>query len=438
MTLEVQGCFQLCPKKSHGIRLDRQRLLQASESDIESCLEGMPTIPWEVDVTTHAARIEHFVEKQLTDTFPMPTTKRTRSKIFTEETWQCISIKNRLKKVLAGHHRAMNSLHQWTALRVWRYSSIYRDQRLRILIYAIKISSMWKRHQQAAHQLKISIRQDRGIYVRNMLQEISTADKTTIMGKLKPLKLGKRTANLGRKALPMILMRDGRPAANPEEAKVRWREHFASMEGGSDTTMQDLLRRQPACDEPEALSLSDIPSLCELEAAMRHSKPGKALGMDHFPPEILHKFPGVVARLTWALFLKQSIFRCESPQHKGGRLVAAFKRRGDARICSNYRSLLVSSSLGKCFHTAYRRRLMPHLHKHATSLQFTAQRAPHVTQAAHMVKAFLDHHCHNNRSAYAVFVDIKEAFYRVLRQQAIHSDCSDENIMAFLKRIYRT
>ena len=435
VTLEVQGCFQLRPSEHRGIQFDRQRLLQASESEIEQCLDGMPTIPWAVDVTTHAAHIEQFVEKQLSATFPMPSTKRTRSKIFTEETWTCISTKNRSKKVLACDHRAMSSLHQWTALRAWRRSNIYSEQRLHILVYAIKISSTWKLHQHAAQQLRVSIRQDRGLYVRNMLQEISTADKTTIMGKLKPLKLGKRTANLGRKALPMVLMSDGRPAANPEEAKARWREHFASMEGGSETSLQALLRRQPACDEPEALSLADIPSLCELEAAMRHSKPGKALGMDRFPPEILHKFPGVVARLTWALFLKQSIFRCESLQHKGGRLVAAFKRRGDARLCSNYRSLLVSSSLGKCFHTAYRRRLMPHLHRTATSLQFTAQRAPHVIQAAHMVKAFLDHHCHNNRSAYAVFVDIKEAFYRVLRQQAIHSDCSDENIMAFLRRM---
>ena len=156
------------------------------------------------------------------------------------------------------------------------------------------------------------------------------------------------------------------------------------------------------------------------------------MGFDQIPPELLHQFPAQMARLTWPLFLKQTIFCCESLQHKSGRLIAAYKRRGDSKLCSNYRSLLASSSLGKSFHTVYRRRLMPYIYQTATSLQYTSQRSPHVTQASHTVRSFLDYQCHKGHSAFVIFGGIKEAFYRLIRQNAINATCSDEDVMKFL------
>ncbi len=55
--------------------------------------------------------------------------------------------------------------------------------------------------------------------------------------------------------------------------------------------------------------------------------------------------------------------------------------------------------------------------------------------ASHTVRAFLDAHQREGRSSYAIFVDIKEAFYRVIRQHAIQASCSDTDIMIFLKRM---
>ncbi len=95
----------------------------------------------------------------------------------------------------------------------------------------------------------------------------------------------------------------------------------------------------------------------------------------------------------------------------------------------------MSSSLGKSFHTVYRRRLMPYIYQTATSLQYTSQRSPHVTQASHTVRSFLDYQCHKGRSAFVIFGGIKEAFYRLIRQNAINATCSDEDVMKFLNRM---
>ena len=355
--IDVQGWCQLQKYTPMRPKFDRTAILHATDEDIEECFKDMPEVPWHTDVTTHAANIETFVEQRLAEHFPSAPTARKRSKVFSETTWYHMTMRNRFKKVLTCHHRAVRSLQIGICIEAWRRQTTLSTQHYKVIVYALKMSSTWKRHKQATDLLKQSIRTDRGNYIQQLVQDIGTLDRHRIMTELKPLKLGKRTANLGRKALPLILMKDGRPASSPGEARQRWREHFASMEGGTEISTQELLQRQPMCSQVEELSLMDIPSLCELEAAMRHSKPGTSMGMDQFPPELLRRFPSQTARLVWPLFFKQAVFCCESLQHKGGKLVAEFKRRGDARLCSNYRSLLVSSSLGKCFHTTYRRRL---------------------------------------------------------------------------------
>ena len=107
------------------------------------------------------------------------------------------------------------------------------------------------------------------------------------------------------------------------------------------------------------VEIKDIPTLTELERQIRAARPSKAMGFDQIPPEILHYSPQKLARIVWPLFFKQSLLGSECLQHKGGRLVSAYKRRGDIRQCANHRALLVSSSLGKSFHNTYRRRVMP-------------------------------------------------------------------------------
>lgn len=64
------------------------------------------------------------------------------------------------------------------------------------------------------------------------------------------------------------------------------------------------------------------------------------------------------------------------------------------------------------------------------SLQFTSHRSPIVTMASHTVRAFMDANYRAGCSCFGIFFDIKEAFYRVIRQHAIHATCSDDDIMS--------
>ena len=125
----------------------------------------------------------------------------------------------------------------------------------------------------------------------------------------------------------------------------------------------------------------------------------------------------------------------ECVQHKGGQLVSVYKRKGEIADPSNHRALLVSSCLSKAFHNAFRRRTMPYVHSHSGDLQISSHSKPSALTAAHAVRTHLNGTRRMGYSSFALFVDISQAFYRVLRQLAFGADHSDEHTVTLLRRL---
>ena len=233
----------------------------------------------------------------------------------------------------------------------------------------------------------------------------------------------------------MIALEDGSIAATPRQATERWRRHFAGMEGGSVVTRQSLLQQVSEPSEQISMDLQQIPSLFELEKQLRASRTQRAMGPDNIPGELLHFAPQYLAHVLWPLYIKQSLTISEAIQYKGGRLVSAYKRRGDYKDCNSHRALLVSSSLGKATHNTFRRRAQAFVRSSAGDMQVTSHQHPSVLLAAHTVRCHMNIAKRTSTSAFALFLDISQAFYRVIRQFACDADCSDEHIVQFLRRM---
>ena len=167
--------------------------------------------------------------------------------------------------------------------------------------------------------------------------------------------------------------------------------------------------------------IRDMPSILELERQFRMAKPHKAMGLDRIPPELLRHAPRQMAYHLWPWFLKQAFTISECVQHKGGQLVAVFKRKGNMAECSNHRALLVSSSLSKAFHNTFRRRTIPFVQEAGGAMQVSSQSRPSVLTAAHVVRAHMNMTRRVGLSAFALFLDIQQAFYQVIRQFAFAS-----------------
>ena len=176
------------------------------------------------------------------------------------------------------------------------------------------------------------------------------------------------------------------------------------------------------------LTLADLPSLCELECAYRRVKPGKATGPDGIDALLCHLSPADFAKKTYSLMLKTLTHGQESLLHKGGRLHPLWKGKGAKDSGAAYRSILVSSHIGKTIHRCLRVHSADLFERYLQKQQLGGKRRISVATGVHQARAFLRSRRQRGLNVGMVFLDLCEAFYRIVRELAIGGPACDETI----------
>ena len=295
-----------------------------------------------------------------------------------------------------------------------------------------------------AHCLRQGLRTARHEHLAACLQGISTQASTSeILASIKhhtgPINPNKRK----QKALPMVREIDGTLCTTPAEVLHRWISFFTAMEGGQEMTEEDFFRHWRTnlgrfAQSDFDISLSELPSLLDLEAACRRVQKGKATGPDGLPGELLHGHPVHMARLLYPQLLKLTLHGQEALEHKVGFLTMAWKKKGDQSLCSSYRSLLVSNHVGKCMHRAFRLHQSDLYECFLQNQQLGGRRRVPVTLCMHTARSFLRRCCSQHMSAGMIFLDLQEAFYRVVRPLVTDTITEDETLAKMAHRLQMT
>ena len=216
----------------------------------------------------------------------------------------------------------------------------------------------------------------------------------------------------------------------PCEATEAWINFFQNMEAGRRMPFAELRKiwiQELACFQQSdfTVELPSLPSLTELERALRRVPHGKAHGPDGLPGELCHYQPAAVARLLYPGLLKTMLHGHEPLVFKGGKLIAVYKGKGAIDDCASFRSLLISNHLGKAVHRAIRQRTAS-VYEAFIRQQTGGRRGIPVQLALHQARAF----CRSTKAAGAstgvLFVDLTEAFYQILREVPLGGEVSDE------------
>ena len=243
-----------------------------------------------------------------------------------------------------------------------------------------------------------------------------------------------------RRPSPMLRKENGNICRTSREVRDRWIAFFGDMEGAvrlpPDALREQWIENLQHFQQSEFdLLLSDLPNLCDLERSFAQVTVGKAVGMDILPPELCKRQASGMAKATFALLLKMLLHGQEALPHKGGRLTAAYKGKGAMDECSSYRSLLVSSQIGKCLHKTIRCSQSTFYERYLQHQQLGGRKGVPVTLGMHQLRSFLRVQQRRGRSCSILFLDLKEAFYRVLRPLALHSSWTDQDIVQVAQRL---
>eukprot|EP00435_Cladocopium_sp_Y103_P041254 s2631_g11.t1 len=441
--LEVQWPVQMRASRFQpSMKLPAYARDQISHQDWRASFLTHPSPSWDTDVDSHVSQLNEFLHAQLASSCHQPRLG-CKKPFVTAEMWA-------LRRAKLWHRRqlkrATGLLRREALARVfaaWRHGD---DTMLDLSFnFGCALLSGGLKHAAgfvtSARSLKRQLCQAKQQVLADRFALLSEqASASTILHVLRPFVGSSNALKKGPRPLPLVLSADGEPCDKPSTALNRWIELFMHMEGGFRSTELQQHERWVANLEhlqvtQDQIPVSEVPSLVELESAMRRIKPGKATGPDLLPAELFHFHAAGVAKQSYTLFLKSALQAHEPLIHKGGWLIPLWKGKGDRALCSSYRSILISAHMAKAFHRSLRVKHCSVYQAFMQKQQIRGRPATPVGLGVHQVRAFQRSQGLRHRPCACIFLDLAEAFYRVIRPLAVSGDASDEMLAFVAQRL---
>eukprot|EP00438_Fugacium_kawagutii_P031296 Skav201234 [mRNA] locus=scaffold4162:233341:238470:+ [translate_table: standard] len=396
----------------------------------------LPQPSWETDVHEHWHQCHGALTTRLATLFPRQRSVP-RKPYIDATTWALRNRKQALRRQAALRSHLCKHLDEAACWQVWNGRQNLHKAFLNGFLWALRCQAAHRRDRDSLRQaqvdLKEALRSRRTDFLSALAQEAEAAPNDQIYFKLQRAGL-RSTRRIRDRPLPLLDNGDGNVAMTPAELRECWRQHFARIECGRKVRPEELHQLCIYTElvnykTPDENFLRSLPSLRDLESSFRRCKANRASGPDQIPPELCHYAARWMTHYLAPLFLKCSLYCAEPIQWKGGVLHEVWKRKGSTKSADSYRGILVSSHLAKCFHNTFR---APTLQWHAATaddLQFGGLPKRGVDFASHSLRAFLSVTRQNGSSSGVFFIDIKSAYYRLLRSLAVGPTCTQRELL---------
>ena len=243
-------------------------------------------------------------------------------------------------------------------------------------------------------------------------------------------RLGSRKYKAPRRPLPMLQKDDASYTTSVSEMQEVFRSQFAALEGGIQKSY-DELAADHHCHELLPAAQVDVGMLIspwDIAQAIAKMKRGKVPGKNGITTEILKRAGDVAATQMVPLLMKCVMHQFEPLSWKGGTLVPLFKGKGRVDSPTSYRSIFISDTTCKTFHSCLRTRLLRTWEKAMCTLQFGGRAGYGTDVAHHYAHAFLSWSRHTTTPAALIFLDLTAAFYSVLRQGLFQHEICDQHL----------
>ena len=203
------------------------------------------------------------------------------------------------------------------------------------------------------------------------------------------------------------------------------------------TTLEDLAVDHHQHDLLPAASID--PSLFighwDIAQAISKMRRGKVPGKNGITTDILKCAGDVAAFQLVPLLMKCILHQYEPLSWKGGCLVPLFKGKGKVDSPSAYRSIFISDTTCKAFHSCLRTRLLATWEKAMNTLQFGGRPGFGTDMAHHYAHAFLSWARSSGTPSSLIFLDLAAAFYSVLRQGLFQNEICDQHLCYAFKTL---
>ncbi len=392
----------------------------------QELVRALPDPDWQTDIHSHWQQLEDGLHEGLAKLFPAQR-KKPRKAMFSDLTLRSLEQRKAAKRILDQCDVELDHLDLRSSFGAWKdrtnISSTYGIERLRrFAVLLCHLHGLYN-FRTAAKLARQGIKSDKARFVENVVDRAERTRGVDVYKELRPLRIGGRFRKRGTTTLPGFIL-DGERAVDHLHNESLWLRHCATLEAGVKTNTTRLLQRarRGAMDRMARLDtpfqLENAPTLTLLEGAFRHVKRSKAGGTDGFKSDICVAAPKELANKFFPVMIKMMAMVEEPLQMKGGILVHAFKG-GSPTDPGDHRSLLLSSHLGKAIRRVFRQQIIGPYASSTPETFFSIRAGGNVSHASQALKLYCNGASAQGDSIGVLFLDVKAAYYRVIRQLVV-------------------
>eukprot|EP00435_Cladocopium_sp_Y103_P030710 s1969_g7.t1 len=233
-------------------------------------------------------------------------------------------------------------------------------------------------------------------------------------------KLGRKKGGKppGPRPLPVLRKDDGTMASSFQEQQQIWMSQFSAIEAGLPTTWTELeaCNSRPSTLKPHEVDPAAYPTSWMIQELLAKLKRDKVPGPNLIPPGVMKAGGEILSRHLAVLFAKATSQAKEPMLWKGGVLVPLWKGKASPELPSAYRSIFISNYTTKLFHQCIRQHLVNLWETGLGQMQYGGRAGMGADVAHHVVQCHQEWAKQKSCPSAALFVDIRSAFYTVLRQ----------------------
>jgi len=396
-----------------------------SQHDIFSIIDSCPAVDWKTDVNDHWDVIRNHFQKQAKILFPCQQ-RQQRQLYFSAEAWDVLCNRKDIRKQFRELQREKNKMMLRAIWQVWKseISAVNEEEDFHLPLHMLRCQEAitYEARLRADKQFRAIKKRDWKNWIRKQLKDKVEAAQgvrsAELFKILRPKQMIARSAGKLLRQLPGLIGQDGEWKSSRDEVAVEWQAQFGGIENAEDISVEELLERscQQFFGRRTEEDLLQLPTIYQLEGAIRALQADKATGLDGLGAELLQADPCKAAQKIFPLVLKAAIRGQGIMELAGGWLLPLYKGKGNPQKMMGYRAILLESVVSRAISKAWRPKITAGLSLIAEPMQWGGRQGLSI-EALHLHIHFWKRNARRKRVSHAVvFLDIRAAFYSVVKQ----------------------
>ena len=422
---------------------DREAARRCKHEGNHNMLESMVQCEWSCEVNTHWAHIREHVQQECPRWFP--TCKRAKRQVyFSDNTWNMICHRKDLRQEHRRLQRERNERYMAFFFQRWKGQVCTEEEvdswHLANHLGTMQEAVLLEARRTVDSQFRSAKRREWKQWVKDRLQDtvskLQHAKASDIYKILQPKKMVDKKKGKKGKPLPGLQDAEGVWRTSRQDVALAWQKQFADIENAKHVDFCRLMENSfQTCGEISVDQLMQIPTLYDLEAAIRAMNDRKAPGVDGIGAEVWQMQVATSAARLFPLFLKSAVRRQAVVEHTGGWILPLFKGKGSPSKMSGYRAILLEPTLGRIFSKTWRPAIVDGLSKVAEPMQWGGRRGLGIEPLHLHVRMWQAEAKHCGSSLALLFIDLRTAFYSIVKPMLAGIDGTMESVVAIFQTL---